>query len=145
VSALTSRRYLAIGYDTSGTATIATQNTVTNGAKAVAYPILTITGPSSGTLTWQFLENQTTGAICWFNLAIQAGEVVTIDFRPGRRSVVSSFRGAVVDNPLTASDFSSFYLLPGANVIAAFATGTTTAATAVMTWAPEFVSVDGVA
>lgn len=134
-----------VGYNTSGSATASGLTTVTNGGTVAVYPIVTLVGPSSGSCTLHWLENQSSGHRLYFNLTVQAGETVTIDLRTGQKSVVSNWRGAIADNPLSNSDFGSFQLLPGANTVAAFITGTTTGVTLQMRWVPRHWSLDGVA
>ncbi|MCW2873345.1 phage tail domain-containing protein [Actinacidiphila oryziradicis] len=57
--------------------------TVTNSGDADAYPVWTITGPGTPTLT-----NSTTGLSFGLDAALGAGEVVTVDTRPQQQSAV---------------------------------------------------------
>lgn len=136
-----------IGYDSIGTATIAGRTTVTNGGTAKVSPTITILGPTTAnvTATLQWIENQSTGARLYFNMPINTDEVITIDTRSGSVGIFSNFRGEITDNPLPPGGLSLFDLLPGANTIAAFMTGTTTGAEVIMHWDVKHLSVDGVA
>jgi hypothetical protein len=128
-------------YSTTGTATSSGLTTVTNNGTAIAYPVITLTGPSSASCVLQWLENQSTGQVQYYNLTIQAGETVTIDLRPDKDKVTSNWRGQIYDNPLSNSD--ELYLLPGANTIAAFISGTTTGVTVSANWQTQHLSADG--
>lgn len=55
------------------------------------------------------------------------------------------FPGIIRGQPLAGSDTLAFRLAPGANTIAAFMTGTTTAAVVVLHFVPRHLSVDGAA
>lgn len=137
---------LYVGFDTTGTALASAQTTVTPVATTESYPVLYFTGPTSGSATLQWLENQSTGDRLYFNLTCQAGETVMIDLRPGRRQVVSDWRGFISDQPLAGSDFANFELLPDqGNIIAAFVTGTITGVALLLHRQPVHLSVDGVA
>lgn len=132
-------------FDATGTATASAQTNVTPVSTAETYPVLYFVGPTSGSAILQWLENQSTGDRLYFNLTCQAGETITIDLRPGRRQVVSDWRGLISDQPLAGSDFANFELLPDTNVLAAFATGTLTGAALLLHAQPTHLSVDGVA
>jgi hypothetical protein len=79
----------------------------------------------------------------YFYLWLVAGDVVTIDLSPLKKTVVSARRGRLLGNPLSNSDFSNWQLLPGSNTIAAYITGTTTGVTMSMIWRPVHWGVDG--
>lgn len=130
-----------LGLDAAGTATRAGITTITNGATAPTYPIITLVGP--GTLEW--IENQTTGKRLYFDLGINSGEEITIDLRPGQRKVKSQWRGTITDQPLSFSQLGSFHLTPGENVLAAFVIGGDANTKVALNWVVGHVSVDGVA
>lgn len=134
-----------IGAAASGTALSAGRADVTVNSTAPVYPIITITGTTTAasTSTLQWLENQTTGERLYFNLAINTGEIITIDLRPQSRKVTSNWRGQIFDQPLPTSDYSSWHLVTGSNIIAAFMTGTVTGATMTMNWQKIHASIDG--
>ena len=131
---------LYVGFGTTGDAETAGDDTITNAGTAKTYPVITVTGP--GLL--RQIVNTTTGKGMYFNsLTLLAGEVVTLDLRPGRISMKSNFRGSVLSYVLPGSSYD-FPLMPGINRIATFIDGTTTAATkATMQWKENYHGIDG--
>ena len=127
-----------IGHDVAGAAAIGIQTTVTNGGSASAYPVLVFTGP--GTLKW--IENFTDRRRLYFDLEAQAGEEITINFSPFDKTVTSNWREAALQ-PLPGSDLATFRLLPGANEITAFITGSTGATEIHVRWQIVHWSRDG--
>lgn len=95
------------------TASFASTNTIQNTGDAEVSPKVYILG--QGKLKW--IENQTSRRRLYADLEILAGEEITIDFSKG--TVLSSVRGNLVWALLPGSDFRSWKLLPGTNVIAA--------------------------
>ena len=73
-----------LGYSGNGTATTSKVTTVTNNGTAETYPIFKIKSTST-TSTLKYLKNLTTGKTIWISYAIQPGEELLIDFRPGTR------------------------------------------------------------
>lgn len=135
--------YAGWGASSTGTATTSGVTSVSNGSTVKVSPVFTIIGPSSGSCVLQWLENQTTGHRMYFYLTIYSGETVTIDCEAG--TVVSDWRGTITDNPLDASNFTTWRLLPGSNTVAAFITGTITEADMLARWQPRHMSADGAA
>lgn len=134
------------GYDTSGAATAAGLTSASNGGSTAAYPRLSvINGNSSGSCTLQWLENQSSDHRMYFNLVLQAGESVSLDLTNAQKRLVSDWRGLITDNPLKNSDVVNWLLLPGANTIATFITGTVTSVVALLHWTPRYWSADGAA
>lgn len=131
---------LYVGYDTSGSAETAGDDTITNGGTAATYPIITVTGP--GLL--RQIVNTTTGKGLYFNdLTLLAGEVITMDLRPDKLTMVSTFRGSIKSYVLKGSNLD-FPLISGENRIATFIDGTTDANTvATMKWREMIHSIDG--
>ena len=129
-----------VGFTTSGNAETAGDDIITNGGTAVTYPVITVTGP--GLL--RQIANTTTGKAIYFNnLTLQAGEVITMDLRPDKLTMVSTFRGNIKSYLLKGSNLD-FPLVPGSNRIATFIDGTTTSATAAtMKWKPMLHGLDG--
>lgn len=127
-------------FDTSGTAETAGDDTITNRGTAATYPVITVTGP--GLL--RQIVNTTTGKGLYFNnLTLLSGEVITMDLRPGRISMTSTFRGSVLGYVLPGSSYD-FPLMPGSNRIATFIDGTTDAnTTATMKWVENYHGIDG--
>lgn len=117
---------------------------ITSSSAADTYPIIVIVGPSSSSAVIRWIENQTTGHRLYFNLLqIYAGETITIDLSPNAKTVTSSWRGAITNNPING--IANFRLAPGANTIAAYIVGTLTAITMTMRWQTTHSSVDGAA
>jgi hypothetical protein len=102
-----------------------------------------VTGPSSGAAILEWIENQTTGQRLYFDLTINAGEVITIDLRIGVKTVTSNWRGRIASQPLRNSAEATWHIAPGANVIAVFMAGTTTGASVSASWPVTHVSADG--
>src|SRR3990167_8980011 len=136
---------LFVGYDTTGTATAAGLTTVSPTSTVPTFPTATLIGPSSASCVLQWLENQSSGHRLYFNLTVQSGETVLIDLTPHNKRVISDWRGVIADQPLSVSDFAAWHLLPApsTNTVAAFITGTTTAAELLMHWTPAHISIDG--
>ena len=109
-----------IGHQSAAAKPIGVQTTVTNNGTAAAYPILVFTGP--GILKW--IENFSDRRRLYFDLEALAGEEITINFSPFDKTVTSNWRDAALQ-PLPGSDLATFRLIPGANEITAFVTGST--------------------
>lgn len=142
---LVSQKETYIGYDTSGTAVTSFTNTLTNPGTHSAYPIIHIrrSGGTSATLQW--IKNETTGKTLWFNYALLDGEEIIIDLRPNKRGITSSYFGKVLRAILRNSDFASWCLLPGSNLITVVvATAGSPTMTQYMLNKQEHWSVDGV-
>ena len=133
---------LTVGYTTTGTAVAAGITTVTNSGTAKAYPTLKITGPTTGTSRIYQLVNYTTGRAIYFNYTIAAGETARFVFQPDALSFTSTFTPNLASKILPGSNESDFFLQPGANSISFFSADSTV--TAVLTWRPQFVSLDDV-
>jgi hypothetical protein len=128
------------GYNTPGDATVAGDDTITNAGTAKTYPIIEVTGPG---LLRQIVNTTTGKGIYFNNLTLLAGEVITMDLRPGRISMVSTFRGSVLGYVLPGSSYD-FPLMPGSNRIATFIDGITDSnTTATMQWVENYHGIDG--
>lgn len=110
-------------------------NTVNNTGTVEAFPVFYIQGP--GTL--RSIENQTIKKAIYFDLIILDGEEVFIDI--GRGTITSTVRGTLFYGILPGSDFRSFVLLPGNNVVAAFMTNDVNAKMSVL-FTPRHWSAD---
>jgi len=131
---------LYVGFDTTGDSETAGDDIITNGGTAVTYPIIAVTGPG---LLRQIVNTTTGKAIYFNNLTLLAGEVITMDLRPGRISMTSTFRGSVLGYVLPGSSYD-FPLMPGTNRIATFIDGTTDSnTTATMQWKENYHGIDG--
>lgn len=124
-----------VGGDFTGTATAAALTTATNAGTVVAYPRLILNGPSSGTARVFSLTNTATGQRIFFNLTMQVGEQVVINFDPANISAISTFQGNVLGSILPGSDLTDFGLQPGANNISLLIGSSTATATLVWTTA----------
>ena len=135
-----------LGFDTSGTATTSYSGTFTNNGTHEIHPVIKIkrSGGTSATLSW--IKNETTGKTLWFNYALLDGEELTLDLRPGSRNITSSYWGNAWRALQRGSDFASFTLLPGANIITTVITevGSPTV-TAYASWRNTHWSADGTA
>jgi hypothetical protein len=129
---------LYLSFYSSGTAYSATV-TAANVGSATAYPRIVLTGPG----TCSQLKNYTTGKSIFFNLTLLAGETAILDLDPEHTSFTSTFRGNILNTILPGSDLT-WQLMPGANNVSAFMSGSTTAATALsMIWQDQYWSLDG--
>ena len=131
-----------ICFNNTGNSTHAGSTTVTPSGNAKAYPIVTIKRSGGTTAKLKTLMNETTGKRLWFDYDLQDGETLTLDFRPGSRSMTSSFFGTRWEF-LPRSAPSEFYLLPAANLITAYVdvAGAPTI-TAFIRWKDAYWSVD---
>jgi hypothetical protein len=120
------------------TTVVAAASSVTNGGSTASYPRLTITGPASGTGTFLYLANTTTGATIYADMLVFAGETVVIDFRPDTFSVTSTTQGNRLSTILPGSNATGFFLQPGVNTIACLCDDGTM--TAVLSWATDLAS-----
>lgn len=111
-----------IGFDTSGTATVAGSATVTasNTGSASAYPIIQIKRSGGTSATVQQIKNETTGQAIYLGYALAGGETLTLDLRAGQKKAVSSFYGNATGYIWIPSQLASFALLPGANLLTAY-------------------------
>lgn len=135
------RRYL--GYRGSGTANIANGKTITNDGSASAYPVIIIKDTTAANPTVKWIENQRTGARLYLDHLLLPAEELTIDLRPGKRSVTSSYRGVVWESIETASDIEDFVLEPGDNIVTNFIDGLVTITyMTYVTWQERYWSAD---
>ena len=136
-----------IGGDSNADRSTGYLNTVVNGVAGAAsetWPVWKIKRSGGTSLTLKYLRNETTGDTVYFNYALLDGETLTIDFRPGRRSVTSDFFGPVWTAVERGGDFASFRLLPGSNDLMAWAQGAgTPTVTSNMVYRKTYWSVDG--
>lgn len=133
---------LSVGYDGLGSGGTAGSRAgvvaVTNGGTAAAYPLMVVNGP--GRL--YELANWTTGDIIYFDLVLQPGETLTLDLRPGIKSVVSSFRGNVIGQVVPGSKLATWRLMPGTNQVALYMQATDDDTAATITWHERHWSLD---
>lgn len=111
---------LYLGFNGTGTVTATGITTVTNSGSATAYPTIKVSGPSSGTAVLYRIANITTGKNINLNYTLLPGEVLTLKTSPSLTQISSSYRRAVPNAILPASNASDFGLLSGSNSIAVF-------------------------
>ena len=133
-----------IGDDASASREIAGTATVTNAGTANRYPVFKVSRSGGDGATLYSLRNETTGKALMFNsYGLLDGETLTVDCRPGQRSIVSSFFGPRPDAILANSDFGSFALKPGSNQITCFVDyDNAPTVTAWLEWRDAYLGVD---
>lgn len=143
---LLSNGNMYIGFNTSGTATSSYSSTINNGGTRAVYPIIKIKRSGGTTARLEWIKNETTGKTMWFNYSMLDGEELTIDLRPTRRKITSSYYGDVWRALLRGSDFAGWQMLPGDNIVTNVisSTGSPTI-TAYAYWKNLYWSADGVA
>ena len=109
-----------IGDDASASYEIAGTATITNSGTAARHPVFKVSRSGGTSATLYTLINETTGKKLMFDYSMLDGETLTVDMRPGQRSIVSSFFGPRPDAILANSDFGSWALQPGSNQITCF-------------------------
>ncbi|NJK80783.1 MAG: hypothetical protein HC914_13150, partial [Chloroflexaceae bacterium] len=136
---MTPAETLVLGFALQADATTAAVTSITNTGSAAAYPVLTVQGPGR---VYE-LVNWTSGdAIHFFDLALLAGEVLTVDLRPQHKTVTSSFRGNLLGQVVPGSELAGWRLLPGSNQVGLFVDNAS--ATATLAWALRYWSIDDV-
>lgn len=90
--------------------TVLGTTSVVNSGNADAYPIWTITGPGTPTLT-----NVTTGRSFGLDVALSSGEVVTVDTRPAQQSAVDNTDTDRWSDLVKSSPRDLWTLPPGVN------------------------------
>jgi hypothetical protein len=142
----TKKNNFYLGFSTSGTALVSYGNTVStiNPSTATAYPIIKITRSGGTGATLQSIKNETTGKQIVFNSPIADGDTITIDLRPGYKTVTSKTFGNWLYKVLSVSDLATFGLAPGSNLISFYVvpSGSPTV-TATMRWRVMYWSADG--
>lgn len=133
-----SPEYLFVGFNAAGTATVPGKTSITNTGTSPTSPIITIAGPATVLL----LQNYTTGQVLFFDLALLAGEVATLDFSfPQQVKFGSNFRGNLLSTIARNSSFD-FSLLRGVNSVGLFMQDDTAATAANIVFTPVYSSVD---
>jgi len=132
---------LWIGITTTGASTFAGDMTVANDGTERAFPkfIISRTGGTSAIL--KEIRNETMGLELLFDYGLLNGETLTIDLTPTSKSIVSNFFGSRMDAILANSDFGSFVLQPGNNLITCFV-DTDATVTAFIQWDDKYWSQD---
>ena len=101
-----------------GVPTLPVATTVNNAGTESTYPRIIIILDNAATTAVLFqVRNETTGKALMFDYTMQAGEEIIIDLRPKSKSIVSNFYGPIPKALIAGSDFGTFTLQPGDNVI----------------------------
>ncbi|MCP3805370.1 phage tail family protein [Allokutzneria sp. A3M-2-11 16] len=100
--------------------------TITNSGDVETWPVWTITGPGSAIT----LRNLTTGEYMTLTITLAAGESLTIDTRPGAKTVTKS--DGTNQFPALSSASSLWALARGANALRVEMSGTTAASRVVL-------------
>jgi Phage tail protein len=108
---------------------IGSANVLNTGGEST-YPVWTITGPGTPTLT-----NNTTGRSFALSAPISAGHIVQIVTQPGKQSVVDTTTGTNIwDSLVISSPRDLWPLVPGNNSINIGMSGSTLATTIGLSW-----------
>jgi hypothetical protein len=135
-------RVIVAGDYAAGNGATTYSSTVTNNGTRSTYPVLVIQQTGATAATLHMIKNFTTGTEVITEHTLLQNETLTIDFRPGSRSVVSSRVGSVWAAVRPDSGFADFRLLPGTNTVGVFLQNGD--ATIYMTWTEYDWSIDGV-
>jgi hypothetical protein len=130
------------GLDASGDGTYGTVAVATNAGSAWAWPVLTIKRTGGDSCQLRKITNETTGARLLLSYNLLDAEELTIDLRPGRRMMHSSFFGTRWKLQ-PDSDVQEFFLVPGDNDISIYTLevdGPTVEAH--ILWRDTYISVD---
>jgi hypothetical protein len=102
---------LLVGFnDNSGDVTFPASSSVTPISTAAVFPVITLT-LSSGSAVLSSITNETTGHVIYLNYTMSAGEMITIDLSPGKKTIMSSTQGAIAYAILEGSDLANFCLI----------------------------------
>jgi hypothetical protein len=105
---------LFLGFDATGTASLVASDVIEPLSTAPVFPVITLT-LSTGTAIITSITNESTGHVLYFNaLTINAGDTITIDLSPGRKTVISSGLGSLPGAIASGSDLANFCLVGGA-------------------------------
>lgn len=116
---------MAIGtVPAAGNSNIGAQTTITYTGSAGA-PVKVIFKANGNTFALWRLDNLTTGKSIYFNYTLAATETVTLDLNPRSLSFVSNIYGSLPGELLPGSDFGSFGLVPGDNILSFLGVGST--------------------
>jgi hypothetical protein len=130
---------LYVGGQGMTSASVTAVQTITNNGTQITKPILEVFAPSTASVSLFVFKNSVTQSEINFNLVLQAGEKVTLDFE--NITFVSDFRDNIIGNILPQSNLASFRMLPGENSIGLFTSGDG-AASATLRWKKRHWSID---
>lgn len=109
-----------LGFTRTGATVFAGDVTPTNDGTQQAYPKITVSRTGGTSAIIEELRNETTGRELLFDYSLLDGETLTIDLSPTEKSIVSSFFGPRPAAILPNSDFGTFVLQPGGNLVTCF-------------------------
>jgi hypothetical protein len=134
------------GFNTNGTLYSAGVATVTNSGSATAFPVIVVNRAGGTEQTLRSIRNETTGDEILMELAMLDGETITLDLRTGVKTLTSDWRGNLAGEILPNSNFATFSLLPGDNLISMYwtLTGAVTSVSFIR-WKEQYHSVSGAA
>ena len=115
-----------LGFSTTGSSAHAGSTTVTNDGTTEVYPIFTVKRTGGTVARLQTLRNETLGLELMFDYLLQDGETLTVDLRPTKKTVESSFYGRRWDAALISSSLGQWRLAKGANNVTCFVSSTGT-------------------
>ena len=138
-----------------GDAFVSVPNEIDSLATAGSFPIFFFRRINGTSATLILILNEDSSRQLKFTYEMADGEEVEVDFRPGKRTITSSLFASsttiseILQNQLgnlvPGSDFASFFLIPGENIISIFITVEgSTELEASMRWQPLHWSADAV-
>ncbi len=104
-----------------------TTTTVENDGTANGYPVVVWRGAASGSGVYMHeLRNWTTKESIYFTsgLKVLPNEIITLDLRPGRKTLTSNMRGNIARYIHPGSKMASWHLAPGTNLVSQFSLDT---------------------
>ena len=137
---------IVVGFTTGSTGYTSGTTTVTNIGTANAFPIIVLQYAAAATVTAALysIRNLTTGQVISFNLSLLPGETLTLDLRPGFKTITSSVRGNLISSVLPGSNLATFKLSPRSNVLNLFIDIAAAAnVTSYAWWEPTYASLEG--
>jgi hypothetical protein len=113
-----------------GSSTVIGMTNVANGGNALAWPVWTITGPGTPTIT-----NNTTGRHWSLNTPVPSGHVVQVTTKPGTQMAVDQTIAANIWDQLVLSSLRDLWpLVGGVNNINIAMAGSTGATSVMLSW-----------
>lgn len=109
------------------------QDTVVNAGDLVAWPVITIRGP----VAQPALSLVGTGLTLQLDTSLAYDQVVTVDTRPGYRTVTRQ-DGASLAGSVRGASLADFFLAPGSTVIHYSGTDLSGQSSATVSWRPVF-------
>lgn len=103
----------------------------------IEYPVIVITGP----LTATSIVNLTTGESIGFNYNVPAGRTVTIDLSYGVKSVTLDDGTNLIGAITSSSDFATFHLQPGSNIVQVFGSGAGAGTALTINWLSRYIGI----